>query len=456
MKTDDAGQVVALPAIQLEGPYWVIPNYYTQICQTITYQVCCKTGTNDYERHSAKFKGTILPVITHNGEPIDQSSMFDPYIDILDKRVNELVVAAGDIQIDSELKNDSGNPVQNRIVKAAIDELKEDVAGVNGRLDQLDGGGMTEEAKQALLNLVSHIGLWDDDHGQDYIDALEAALYPPASLTRITAVYTQSDVVYEGSELNNLKADLIVTAVYSDSTSEVITAYTLTGTLEEGTSTITVSYGGKTTTFDVTVTGQLLPSGYRQIEYVGADGGQIIATSIKPREYPIRIETRFHKTSQAGSEQALVMCKNGNATLFELGYSGTANTMFAYSSASATITNPIVNGNVADIVAEFNSASPYKTLSITANGETVTAQNTTANATGILNNTPLNLFAAGTNANGIYGRMYSCKIYSGSNLLGDFIPCYSESEERAGMYDLVTETFYKSTGARAFIKGGDV
>lgn len=342
-------------------------------------------------------------------------------------------------------------------IPADAEAVGDKIAEVNERLDQLDGGGMTEEAKQALLNLVSHIGLWDDAHGQDYIDALEAALYPPVSLVSISAMYTQSGTVYEGSDINNLKPDLVVTAVYSDSTSEVITAYTLTGTLEEGTSTITVSYGGKTTTFDVTVTGQLLPSGYRLIEYVGADGGQVIVTSIKPREFPIRIETRFHKTSQASGEQALVMSIGAsNATTFELGYSATANTMFAFSQQSAKITNPIVNGNVADIVAEFNSASPYKTLSITANGETVTAQSTDANAANILNNTYLYLFAARTGVNGIIGRMYSCKIYSGGNLLGDFIPCYSESEERAGMYDLVTETFYKSTGARAFIKGGDV
>lgn len=139
MKTDDTGQVVDLPAILLEGPYWVIPNYYTQICQQITYQVCCKTGTNDYEHHSAKFKGTILPVLKHNGEPIDLSPMFDPYMDILDKRVNELIVAAGDIQIDSELKSDSTNPVQNKIVKAAIDDLTDDVDTVNGRLQRQQG-----------------------------------------------------------------------------------------------------------------------------------------------------------------------------------------------------------------------------------------------------------------------------------------------------------------------------
>ena len=138
MKTDEAGPVVALPDILLEGPYWVIPNYYTQICQRITYQVCCKTGSGDYEHHSAKFQGTILPVITHNGEPVDLSPMFDSYIDILDKRVNELALAAGDIQIDSELKSDSTNPVQNKVVKAAIDEFEENITAVNGRLGNVE------------------------------------------------------------------------------------------------------------------------------------------------------------------------------------------------------------------------------------------------------------------------------------------------------------------------------
>jgi Bacterial Ig-like domain (group 3). len=47
---------------------------------------------------------------------------------------------------------------------------------------------------------------------------------------------------------------LTVTATYSASTTATVTDYTLSGTLTEGTSTITVSYGGKTTTFSVTVT----------------------------------------------------------------------------------------------------------------------------------------------------------------------------------------------------------
>jgi hypothetical protein len=69
-------------------------------------------------------------------------------------------------------------------------------------------------------------------------------------------VYTQSGTVYDTDSLDSLKADLVVTAVYSDSSTATVAAdaYTLSGELTEGTSTITVSYSGKTATFNVTVT----------------------------------------------------------------------------------------------------------------------------------------------------------------------------------------------------------
>lgn len=72
----------------------------------------------------------------------------------------------------------------------------------------------------------------------------------------ITAVYTQSGAVYTTDTLDSLKADLVVTANYAGGSSEIVTAYTLSGTLTTGTSTITVEYGGLTTTFTVTVSAQ--------------------------------------------------------------------------------------------------------------------------------------------------------------------------------------------------------
>lgn len=122
-----------------------------------------------------------------------------------------------------------------------------------------DLNGWSDDTKTALLNCFAHVA-WTDEHGQDYYDALEEALYAeePKTLVSIGAVYTQSGTVYDTDTLDSLKADLVVTATYDDSTTAVVTNYTLSGTLTEGTSIITVTYGGKTDTFSVTVTADAL------------------------------------------------------------------------------------------------------------------------------------------------------------------------------------------------------
>lgn len=134
-----------------------------------------------------------------------------------------------------------------------VEQLGYDIYDLIEAAQQIQNVGLTEEIKQALLDCFEHVA-WTDEHGQDYVDALEAALYPPAELVSISAVYTQSGAVYDTASLDDLKPDLVVTAHYDNGTSETVTNYTLSGTLTTGTSTITVSYGGKTTTFTVTVT----------------------------------------------------------------------------------------------------------------------------------------------------------------------------------------------------------
>ena len=74
-----------------------------------------------------------------------------------------------------------------------------------------------------------------------------------ATLTSISAVYTQVGTVYTNDSLDSLKDNLVVTATYSDSSSATLAdnVYTLSGTIAEGTQTITVSYQNKSTTFTV-------------------------------------------------------------------------------------------------------------------------------------------------------------------------------------------------------------
>lgn len=91
----------------------------------------------------------------------------------------------------------------------------------------------------------------------DFVNAILAIPTGGKSLTSISAVFSQgSTVVYDTDSLDSLKTMLVVTANYSDSTTETVpsTDYTLTGTLSAGISTITVVYQGKTSTFNVAVT----------------------------------------------------------------------------------------------------------------------------------------------------------------------------------------------------------
>jgi len=143
--------------------------------------------------------------------------------------------------------------VHKSVVGLPVEQLGYDIYDLIAAAGEIRGGGVTPEIKEALLNCFEHVA-WTDEHGQDYVDALEAALYPPANLVSISAVYTQSGAVYDTASLDDLKPDLVVTANYDDGTSEAVTNYTLSGTLSVGTSTVTVSYGGKTTAFSVTVT----------------------------------------------------------------------------------------------------------------------------------------------------------------------------------------------------------
>lgn len=70
----------------------------------------------------------------------------------------------------------------------------------------------------------------------------------------IGAVFTQGEnLIFTTDTLDDLRKYLVVTAYYSDNTSEEITDYTLSGSLTAGVSTITVTALNLTTTFSVTV-----------------------------------------------------------------------------------------------------------------------------------------------------------------------------------------------------------
>ena len=231
------------------------------------------SGTATHEWHTRTYKLEI--VHTLQGNQTEYSETESDIISALISRVNELITSGAEIAEIAETIEHAAETAQEVIdsipadystLSAQVDTNTEDIGGLKADLGALDervealesgggGSGLTDDVKTALMNLVDHLA-WDDDDptGQTYITALSNALYPPANLVSISAVYTQSGTVYDTDTLDSLKPSLVVTANYSDSSTQTVTNYTLSGTLTAGTSTITVTYGGKTTTFSVTVT----------------------------------------------------------------------------------------------------------------------------------------------------------------------------------------------------------
>lgn len=128
MKESEDAEPRELPPILLDSDQWLISNYYTQLVQTIKFQLCITNETGTYEKHSPVFAGHIGRSLSHNGQEgdIDVIPLFDPYMNYVDERVNELIVAAGDVQIDASLST-SGAAADAKATGDAI-------ANVNGRL----------------------------------------------------------------------------------------------------------------------------------------------------------------------------------------------------------------------------------------------------------------------------------------------------------------------------------
>lgn len=115
-------------------------------------------------------------------------------------------------------------------------------------------GDLSTEVKNAILNCFQHVA-WIDEHGQEYYDILEELFFPTKTLVSISATFNQGqNIIYDNANLNDLKQYLTVTGLYDDNSTETITNYSLSGTLTVGTSTVTVTYEGKTTIFTVAVT----------------------------------------------------------------------------------------------------------------------------------------------------------------------------------------------------------
>lgn len=332
--------------------------------------------------------------------------------------------------------------------------------------------GITDEIKQALLQCFQKVA-WVDDQGQTYYDALYDALYPPVGLDSITCVYTQSGTVYDTDSLDDLKSDLVVTAHYEDSTSETVTTYTLSGTLTEGTSTITVSYGGESTTFNVVVTHQVVPSGYTAYDYItlstpigtayGYDYG-IMTDIAMSSDYTLETSVYYTETNVSATMNIMGVRDGSYGTKQFAVYvnppDGKLNYWYGGTDTSVTNYPYVVNQLNTIKVQPVGVSQTYPThATINING---TDYDTGSSTTGQTWKPWLAFFQYGISATGMNGNItnninFGLRIGevvikdSSNNVIHDLIPAYNGTYY--GFYDSIGETFYCNSAKPNYVGG---
>ncbi len=275
---------------------------------------------------------------------------------------------------------------------------------------------------------------------------------PVATLEGISAVYNQGEkVIYTTDSIETLKDDLIVTALYSDETSAIVSDYELSGVLAEGTSTITVFYEGKTATFTVNVTKFELV-GYTQYSYLQGDGNSYIDTGVKPNQ-----DTKFEiKTARNSATEVFTPLEAWGS-----GYYFGLNTSGAYLCWCWGVSYPYVqnsNNTTGEYVFSNDKGLLYNNGTEVCNAHSESINRPSAED--LIFSIDYSMFMFANNSSGSptsistnNTEIYYCKIWNGDTLVRDFIPVKRDSDNAIGMYDLVTKTFFENKGTGTFGTG---
>lgn len=194
-----------------------------------------------------------------------------------------------------------------------------------------------------------------------------------------------------------------------------------------------------------------LPSAYQAVEYIQSHGTEWINTGFSPTiETEVVIDfSDFDNNGNsyatpfglaiAGSHVGTYKLNNNRATYTSFGSSVDVSYITPYGWENRLVISQSKNG-----VFENNThvISAYSNLTFTA-----TAQN-------------IYVFArsdgSGNAARIVILKLYGLQINDNGIQVRNYIPCYRKSDNKPGLYDLVTRAFYTNAGTGEFTVGADV
>ena len=185
-----------------------------------------------------------------------------------------------------------------------------------------------------------------------------------------------------------------------------------------------------------------LPDGYTQIEYVQGSGTQYVDTGVKLNGN-LRVSASIELDDAGGNVISGVLGarqkESGSFILWKY------NDGFRFDYGSE--------------LKEFGSFSQSTLYEIDLNGNTGTVNDYSVAASAASFTSSLDVYLLGVNNYGevdrriCIGTLYSAKIYDDGALVRDFVPCKRDSDNAAGLYDLVGKSFYGNAGTGSFTAG---
>lgn len=181
-----------------------------------------------------------------------------------------------------------------------------------------------------------------------------------------------------------------------------------------------------------------LPSGYTRLEYIESTGTQYIDTGIKGTS-TMRVKVEFMVLGFGSGTTFVFGSQTPETARYTLGF--TSDGIFRSDFGSH-----MLSGDAAQLNTWYDADK-------NGNVCTIGSSKITNNSATFIGTSNIYLFARSyTSLSYSKIRMRSCKIYNGSTLVRDFIPCKNASGI-VGLWDDVNSAFYTNSGSGSFVAG---
>lgn len=265
-------------------------------------------------------------------------------------------------------------------------------------------------------------------------------------------VITASSINAENAPLCTYNADYVA----CDTAFKMITAYEYSAveeTIDSGRmEVLDMDFTQFASVSDVTLSGYTpsrLPSEYQEVEYIqNNNGSAYIVIPNVDTSFGVGIDMKVQRTSSANYQNIIVgdVFKICISNRISSGHWEYLHKQWSYDAGCHA--TPIVGYEPCEI--KYRSKDGEQSLSVDGN-VLITTSMADCSASG-------DFVVLGNNQNyyPFYGKVFYLKIYFNDEIKHELYPCYRKADNVAGMYDVITDTFYTNQGSGAFAVGEDV